>query len=62
MDKSSVPTNNGRITRFHGEPSPIAELRRRSTDRPRSLEDSAQMVGTVLVIAVAAIVMALVLL
>ena len=38
-----TPTNNGKVTRF--EASPIAELRRRKTDRPPTLEDSVRMIG-----------------
>jgi hypothetical protein len=60
------PTNNGKVTRIRPamrpDDNPLPELRRRSTDRPRSLEDSAYAVGTWVVILAAAIVMALVLL
>lgn len=45
-----TPTNNGKVTRCHGEPSPIAELRRRKTDVPVKPEDSAYMLGWLIVV------------
>lgn len=47
-----TPTNNGKVTRFRGEASPVTELRRRSTDRPPTIEDSAYMLGRLIVVLV----------
>lgn len=47
-----TPTNNGKVTRCHGEPSPIAELRRREADRPPTIEDSARMIGWLIAVLV----------